>query len=119
MKRQVKVDRKFYPPPSHPGGGSRPERRQGGGDLRSGGGRGGISGGAHRPRRERLSIEQLMKVTRCKKCRKKGHWSRECPENKQSSTSGFVFLNEPSADASGLVLATLSEVVKRCEEALR
>ncbi|CAK0861939.1 unnamed protein product, partial [Prorocentrum cordatum] len=69
--------------------------------------------------RDRLSIEQLMKVTRCKKCRKKGHWSRECPENKQSSTNGFVFLNEPSADASGLVLATLSEAVKRCEEALR
>ncbi|CAK0852746.1 unnamed protein product [Prorocentrum cordatum] len=66
-----------------------------------------------------LVLAELQQVTRCKKCRKKGHWSRECPENKQSSTNGFVFLNEPSADASGLVLATLSEVVKRCEEALR
>eukprot|EP00959_Pyramimonas_sp_CCMP1952_P115660 2417924-Pyramimonas_sp.AAC.1 len=60
-----------------------------------------------------------MKVTKCKKCREKGHWSRECPENKQSSVNGFVFMNETSAEGSRLVLATLSDVVRRCEEALR
>eukprot|EP00959_Pyramimonas_sp_CCMP1952_P469358 9494810-Pyramimonas_sp.AAC.1 len=60
------------PPPGLPGG-----RRGGGGRGARGRGRGG--GGKGRGFRPKLSIEALMKITRCRLCDEKGHWGDECP----------------------------------------
>ena len=38
------------------------------------------SGRDQGPRMKRSSIQQLKLRTRCARCRKLGHWARECPE---------------------------------------
>ncbi|CAK0828923.1 unnamed protein product [Prorocentrum cordatum] len=49
-----------------------------------------------------------MKITKCHRCHKKGHWSRECPEKGDSTGaaagSGFVLLNE--SEPSYAILAS-------------
>ena len=40
----------------------------------------GASGRDQGPRMKRSSIQQLKLRTRCARCRKLGHWARECPE---------------------------------------
>ena len=40
----------------------------------------GASGRGQAPRMKRSSIQQLELRTRCARCRKLGHWARECPE---------------------------------------
>lgn len=35
--------------------------------------------------KERLSIDELKKRTKCKVCNKVGHWARECPQNKNQN----------------------------------
>ena len=40
----------------------------------------GQSGNTQGPRMKRSSIQQLKLRTRCARCRKLGHWARECPE---------------------------------------
>ena len=40
----------------------------------------GTSGRDQGPRMKRFSIQQLKLRTRCARCRKLGHWARECPE---------------------------------------
>ena len=40
----------------------------------------GASGRDQGPRMKRPSIQQLKLRTRCARCRKLGHWARECPE---------------------------------------
>ncbi|CAK0907048.1 unnamed protein product [Prorocentrum cordatum] len=105
-KRHLRVDRKFYqtpggpsgprapaPPPPHPG------RRDG--LHRS-------AKGIVRERKRRLPIEKRMKITKCHRCHKKGHWSRECPEKGDSTGaaagSGFALLNE--SEPSYAILAS-------------
>ena len=39
----------------------------------------GASGRLQGPRMKRSSIQQLKLRTRCARCRKLGHWARECP----------------------------------------
>ena len=39
--------------------------------------------GSIRPGTYKVSIEELKKRTRCRRCDKTGHWSRECPERKR------------------------------------
>eukprot|EP00959_Pyramimonas_sp_CCMP1952_P137823 2885061-Pyramimonas_sp.AAC.1 len=45
-----------------------------------------------------MTREQLMKVTHCKRCLQKGHWSRECPNppGLGRQAQGFGQEEEPS-----------------------
>ena len=58
-----------------------------------------------------MPIEKLMKITKCHRCHKKGHWSRECPERGESTGaaagSGFVLLNE--SEPSYAVMVTKND----------
>ena len=50
------------------------------------------SGRDQEPRMKRSSIQQLKLSTRCARCRKLGHWARECPEGNrgQCKTKGMI-----------------------------
>ena len=41
-----------------------------------------------------MSVDELKAITRCAKCKKVGHWHRECPENKGKGKE--VYFLEPS-----------------------
>ena len=60
--------------------------------------------------RQKLSIEELKKITRCRRCDKRGHWEEDCiqePKNTSTNssgnhkgkppTNGFVFLGFPAS----------------------
>ena len=72
----------------------------------------GASGRDQGPRMKRSSIQQLKLRTRCARCRKLGHWARECPEGNrgqrnderydrramrpEENSKGFITVAEPS-----------------------
>ena len=92
FKAEVRKDRGSFvkgddaPPKGHSGGtpGFRDHPR---GQGQHSGGRGGFRG------RDRLSREQLKKISKCNACGKKGHWAAECPQ--KHGMSGFVYIGEP------------------------
>ena len=56
-----------------------------------------------RPRKSRLTVDELKLVTRCGKCGQKGHWHKECPNPEKprdngKSSVGFVFTGNPGGD---------------------
>ena len=72
---------------------------------------------SHRPRQDqrrgRMSVDELKKITQCRICHKRGHWSAECPTQKQGShdvgakVSGFCYLgNEIDYGPSAFSYAT-------------
>ena len=62
------------------------------------------SGFKKKDKKERLSREQLKKISYCRLCLKKGHWAEDCQQGKISSTvqktNGFAYFGGPAADSS-------------------
>ena len=59
-------------------------------------------GSGHRDRKSKMNREQLKKITRCKRCHKKGHWAEDCtlPPG-GAKIQGFVYTG-----SSGVVSAS-------------
>ncbi|CAK0851532.1 unnamed protein product [Prorocentrum cordatum] len=74
LKRQLKVDRKFYGRSASAGARGADGREKPGRPGRR------AAGGTFRPRKGRLQLQELIKRTRCRLRRQKGHWSRERPK---------------------------------------
>ena len=67
----------------------------------SGSGGAGQKGAGRGERRLKMNKEQLKKITRCKRCNKKGHWAEDChlPPN-GPKIQGFVYTGSSGVAAS-------------------
>ena len=60
----------------------------------------------------RLNIKELISRTRCRICREKGHWSRECPnKGKQMLRSENILLSLSISEEITAHQATFAKVV--------
>lgn len=65
-----------------------------------------------RPAYPYLSVADRKKNTFCAICRKKGHWARECPENKQGATAALInFEQHEESDESECDIALNTESI--------
>ena len=94
----------------------------------------GASGRAQGPRMKRSSIQQLKLRTRCARCRKVGHWARECPEGNrgqrnderyyrravrlEENSKGFITVAEPTERKHFILSASWTSVALNHGEVL-
>lgn len=66
------------------------------------------------PNRRKMSVEELKKITSCRRCGKVGHWEEDCSEPKnqnkpKGNLSGFVFLGNQESRSSSSLSSFLAE----------
>ena len=74
------------------------ELARGYGDWRSKGSGSSTTGSSKGKGKKGMTVEELKSITRCAKCKKMGHWHRECPEFAKGKGKEIHFL-EPSGDS--------------------
>ena len=67
-------------------------------DWRSKGGASNSGGGSKGRGKNGMSVDELKAITRCAKCKKVGHWHRECPEANKGKGKEVFFLEKSGDD---------------------
>ncbi len=70
------------------------------------------------PNRRKMSVEELKKITKCRRCDKVGHWEEDCTEPKnpnkpKGNLNSFVFLGNQEARSSSSLSSFLVKIESR------